>query len=77
MKNLQFLIHIFIFIVISLSKDLQFELGSSKVQSNREWTRVRIAVTGGEFPYEYIYTLLPKGWKQVKNYLYIPKIQLK
>ncbi len=41
-----------------------------------QYTRVNIPCTGGAEPYQYTYTEIPQGWKQVDNYLLVSKADL-
>jgi hypothetical protein len=43
------------------------------VESNSQWTRIKLGVAGGTSPYIFSYTRIPEEWKQVNNHLYIPK----
>ena len=38
--------------------------------------RVLLVVNGGVQPYDYVFTMLPKGWKEINNYIYLPKTTL-
>lgn len=64
---------IILFCLIASISSLNFNLLKSQVQSNSQWTRVKIHVENGIEPLTFSYTFLPVGWKQVRNYVYIPK----
>lgn len=62
--------------VLSLSLSYNFDLPLSTVESNSQWTRVKLKVEGGAEPYLFSYTELPVEWKQIKNYVYLPNTVL-
>ena len=66
---------IFLFVYTSFSK-LSFSPSKCQVESNRQWSRVKIAVDGGDGTEKCTFTEIPKNWKQVKDFLYIPRKDL-
>ena len=77
MKNFHLLSQI-LFIIILFSTPLLTEskmtidLQKSTISMSVFWIRAKIIISGGEYPYIYQYARLPNGWKQVKDFLYIP-----
>ncbi len=67
----------FLFSLISYTSDLKFNFFTSKIQSNRYWARIKLSIEGSSGNYDLTYTSLPKSWKQVKNFVYLPKKDLK
>lgn len=53
---------------LSLSVDLR----RTKVESNSQWTRVRLEADGGQAPYSFSFTQLPQLWRQISEYIYLP-----
>lgn len=51
---------------------LEIQVENSIVESNNEWTRILLRVTGGVPPYNFTYTWIPTNWKQVNNQIYLP-----
>lgn len=59
-------------LVFTLMSPLSIDFASSLVDDSAFWVRVQVKATGGTEPYRYYYTYMPMGWKQVREYLYIP-----
>ena len=69
------LLLLFCFFIFS-THSLVFNSTLTTIETNREWARVKVGVNGGIRPYRYFYSELPKEWRQVKNYIYIPRKEL-
>lgn len=68
---------LFIFILGAVSgKNLSFDFEDSVIDSNKEWVRFRIGISGGTKPYTYRYDQYPAQWNPVYSYLYVPKSKL-
>lgn len=51
---------------------LSVDLRRTKVESNSQWTRVRLQADGGRAPYSFSFTQLPQLWRQINGYIYLP-----